>query len=396
MTFSETFLERIESNKTERQTLPDYELVNPLDAEVFVTGIVLVPDSYFQLKGKAIVTINGTVVFDEQDSEAFKDVEEMPIALTQKILGRSQKIQVWIWNAEDSDTVALTVNAKLSENQDETFASVKAVNSKTQKDNVSLIETPFPLQNRAAGSYPYLLDMKGYKKLIVMITRGEPANLPLFVASTFPAGSTARTIDGLLGTDGVTRNGAGSSEFVADWLTQAPRKITLRAQHGAGGGDGCTGSVTYDIWGSNDGVNWGSPILTQGFSVGLTVQTVTLLVPEYSFRYYKFRITTTTSGSCTSSSTVYEFFDRDSLGGTGQLSFQVLNAAGRWGTLIPSSEFGTVSDETQDITAQVGDVTTISVSGKTHNLPSTQTHFRILYVVSNFGLTNSVQILRVA
>lgn len=398
MTFSQTYLQRMESNNTKKQVTPDYQLINPLDKEIFVTGIVLVPDSYFQLKGKAIVQINGVVVFDEADSETFKDVNELPIALTQKILGRAQKIEIWVWNGTDSDTVALTANIKLSENQDETFASIKAVDSKTQKDNVSDFESLFPKLNRGIGEYTKTIDTKGYKKLIVLLSKPEPN---VYWSVTHKNGSNPETdapssYDGKLATKTSTPDTTAEQIFKADFVTIQSRHYAIKHEyrHNTNG----TQTITYSIEKSNDGINWS--VVLSGSEVW-NLNSPSTRIRNYDLgihtaRFIRIRTTQAVFASGNDGTANYEIYDKNTMGGTGSLSFEILNSVNRWVEYIPSSEFATISEESNDVVRQIGDVTTKSISGLTYILPSTQTKFRAKYTITDGGLTNAVDIMRVS
>jgi hypothetical protein len=88
-------------------------------------------------------------------------------------------------------------------------------------------------------------------------------------------------------------------------------------------------------------------------------------------------------------------FDLLTTNGNASLSFEILDQASqKWLELIASSEFGTVT-EGEEVVSQVGDVTTISDSGFTYALPSTQTDFRgKLSIVG--GIETGVTIHKVA
>lgn len=392
MTYSETFLKRIETSNTKKQTLPDYELKNPIDAPLFVTGIVLIADSYFQLKGKCLVLVNGAVVFNEQDSESFKDINEIPIALTQKMLNRSNKIEVFAWNGVDSDIVALTVNLKLSENQDETFAGAKAVDRQVQKDAVSEFETIFALASRALGTYTELVDMRGYKKLIVMLSKPQFGNnIPSLVSSSF-APYTSLWHDGKLDTFGDCSLDGSNRSLILEYLTTAPRRIILNA---AWNPNGTFKTVTVNLEISLDGVNWTNTVTYNSGDSSNNYNPFTLTCGLVNCKFVRVRGTSSMNPGG-SSFRIYDVYDSDAVGGSGALSFEIKNSIGDWVEIIPAGEFGTITSSSLDVVKQVGDVTTISVSGKTYALPSTQDRFRIKYVISGGGLTNAVDIQRVA
>lgn len=391
MTYSETYLKRIETSNTKKQTLPDYELKNPIDAPLFVTGIVLIADSYFQLKGKCVVLVNGAVVFDEQDSESFKDINEIPIALTQKILNRSNRIEVFAWNGVDSDVVALTVNLKLSENQDEAFAGAKAVDRQVQKDAVSEFENIFELAARGSATYTQLIDMRGYKKLIVMLSKPQFSDLPTMVSNGFGA-YTALWHDGKLDTNGQTSLDGSERALVLQYATTKPRRITADFAYNPNGN---VKTVNLYLETSLDGINWEN---SQHFNVNSSNNFFTDAVMSCGLvncKYVRFRGTSSMNPIGTSLR-IDDIYDYDAVGGSGALSFEIKNSIGDWVEIIPASEFGTITSSSLDVVKQVGDVTTISVSGKTYALPSTQDRFRIKYAISGGGLTNAVDIQRVA
>jgi hypothetical protein len=385
MPYSETFLKRIETSNTKKPNIPDYELKNPLDAQLFVNGIVLIADSYFQLKGKCVVLVNGAPVFNEQDSESFKDVNEIPIALTQKTLGRSQKIEVFVWNSVDSDKVALSINLKLGENQDDTFAGAKAVDKQSQKDDVSDFENIYPLQNRSIGNIPIVIDMKGYKSLIVLISAPTLPN-----GVVLPDGNYTDTCDGNF-TTYASITAFTNPQPKITYPTQANRIVKGRVSRNniSNPNKNIFAQLQYSVndvdWtNDSDPVHLSEVIVTIGSGIARNA------------KYWRIIVTQNGIGGVDPNAEIYEIYNSEDYGGTASISFEILGADGNWITYIPASEFGTsISIGSASIAPQVGDVTNLSITGKPYKIPSTQSRFRSNLSVTNGAVNTAIAIQRV-
>ena len=101
---------RILSLATDKTQIPQFEIKNPVDAEINLNGISLLPTNTFRTKGRLVVEVNG-IPMDVILGEDMIDVSKVQlIEGDQKILGRQKKIKFFLWNfTNDGGDVAVTV-----------------------------------------------------------------------------------------------------------------------------------------------------------------------------------------------------------------------------------------------------------------------------------------------
>lgn len=101
---------RILSIATSKTISPQFEIKNPIDSEVNLNGISLLPTNTFRSKGRLIVEVNG-IPMDTIFGEDMIDVAKVQlIEGDQKKLGKGKKIKFFLWNfTNDGGDVAVTV-----------------------------------------------------------------------------------------------------------------------------------------------------------------------------------------------------------------------------------------------------------------------------------------------
>jgi len=390
MTYEESIEKNITTSDTTRPNTPQVKIRNPQDVDIFVNLIEVLPNVDFALKGKLIILINGIPVLDDS-SDSFRQYSKYPLSLGKK-LERGQYVEIFAWNNTDTDSLHCDFNIHLSSEQKQ-IPSVAIPLTQDQKNNaVSDSQTVFPLMARASANYTELINMKGYKKLIVLLSKPIIQDLPTKISDGFSPALTSNSYDGKLDTFNDTGMDGAVREVILEYATLASRRIVLNA---AWNPNFNHKNVVVTLAISVDGVVWTN---TQTLNTGDSAAFLHPFVLDCGTQLVKFvKVTgTSTLNPSGSSLRVYDIYDYNSVGGTGSLSFEIKNSVGDWVEFIPASEFGTVTSNSLDVIKQVGDVNTVSVSGKTYAIPSTQDRLRAKYSVSSGGLTNAVDILRVA
>lgn len=397
MTYEESIPKNITTTQTSRPNTPQVKIRNPQDADIFVNLIEILPNVDFALDGKIIILINGVPVLDES-FDFFRQYSKYPLPLGKK-LERGQYVEIFVWNGTNSDSIRCDFNIHLSSEQ-KLIPSVATPLTNDEKNIArSESENIFPIESRNVGSYPALVDMKGYKKLILSLGGATITySIVDFPSYTEPpylkinyAGTTLTDLD--LITDGFAIGwdvGSNPQRMMAlDFGDNKARKLSLALKW-----DYLTGvsSARHRIYSSEDGVIWTlqNDTTKSGSSPTDENQTVSF---DTTCRYLKMLI-----DSISGIGIIFynEIYDRNEFGGgSAAVSFEIKDINGSWIEFIPSSEFGTVSTGTS-IVKQLGDVTTKSISGETYALPSTQTDFRAKLTITIGLFRNGVKILRVA
>lgn len=390
MTYSESIPKNITTSTTSKPSQPQIVIENTSDYEVFCNLIEILPNVDFALNGVLEIEIDNIIVLDNKN-DVFRSYSKYPLPLGKKIQGRGE-IRIFAWNKFNTDELRCDFNIHLSSKL-ENIPSVAIPLSQDQKNNAtSEFETMFELLPRASANYTKLINMKGYKKLIVLLSKPLIQGLPTKISDGFSPLIGGTAYDGKLDTFIDTGMDSAVRTLVLEYPTLAQRHIVLNAAWNPNF-NFKTVTVTLEI--SVDGVIWTN---LQTLNTGDSSAFLHPFVLDCGTQLVKFvRVTgQSTLNPSGSSLRIYDIYDYDSVGGTGSLSFEIKNSVGDWVELIPSGEFGTVTSNSLDVVKQVGDVTTISVSGKTYALPSTQDRFRAKYSISSGGLTNAVDIQRVA
>jgi len=169
MTFSKSILKKITTSDTKRPSSAQVIVKNPLDAKTILNGIELILSPEFSKKGKLIIEVNGINVFDEDDSEQFEGYAKYPIPLGIDF-NRSRDIKIFAWNSEDSNTIQVSANMAISETQERFDSQAVPLGKDVFNQIVSEGVEIFPFQVYTNETQTELIDMEGYKKLIVTMS----------------------------------------------------------------------------------------------------------------------------------------------------------------------------------------------------------------------------------
>lgn len=387
MVFQKAILKKISTTNTKRPSTPQIIFENPLDQDIFINGIELLPEAEFSQKGRLLILVNEVPVFNEDDSNQFFGYSKFPIPLG-KILRRSNDIQVFAWNGTDSNTIKVQVNFSLSEVLQPFNAQAETLERSSFNAIVSEGVSIFPTKARLIGSEITLIDLQGYKKIIITLTKNSSI-LPTIISSDW--GTSANIVDGDVLTISANQATTGEiDEVIVDFGSIATRNIKLKLKISINtAGD----TVEFKTFISDDGIGFNLVDTRTESAIQIEVDKFFDIGSE-TFKFVKFtqqRI----AGTGTPQNAIYELYDSNEIGGTASLSFEVKDVnEGLWSEFIAASEFGTISTGAA-IVSQVGDVNTISISGKTYALPSTQTNFRAKYTITNDGFKNGVSMIKV-
>ena len=401
MTFSKSILKKITTNDTKRPTSPQVKIDNPLDKDTIVNGIELILSPEFTKKGKLLIRINDVAVFDENDSEAFFGYAKYPIPLN-KTLVRSNDIQIFAWNGSgDTNTIEVSLNVFISENVEPFSSQAVPLGQDVFNAVVSQDEQVIAQDDYLDQTITKLIDMAGYKKLVLLIAGSSALSL-----------TTHADPDSFVGPDsGVDKN---FSSFATKGISVDNDTVSITYKFAEAldralglkiGGSITLGTATdvdmiFSIYTSPDDITYtlrhtktfNNPADGSSFD-----DTFSVNIGE-SYEYVRLDIQrVNNSGGTISlfSARIFEVYDFERIGGTAALSFEVFNRNNNtWQELISASSIGTIT-EGQEVTKQIGDVVNDLSSDKFNVvLPSTQTDFRAKLVVTG-NLNTGVSILKV-
>jgi len=384
MTFQQIFSGEIVTSDTKKPDSANFTQKNPLKSNVFVNGIELILSPEFSQKGAIVIMIDGIMKFNSAKTK-IKGYAKFPIPLKQEIL-RDVEIEVFAWNKEDTNVIECSLNLSMS-SEPQPFNSQAVPLSPTilnqfVSDDIIL----FPNATRNNTDETKLIFMEGYKKLLVALA-AAPYAAPVQV------GINSQVVDGDLNTKYTDSTGFGSggeTRFYSyvDFGDNLSRIVAAKVES-----SGSFQSITWTLQGDNDS-SFPSPT-DVGSVVSSNGNPATVTGSAQTFRYYRLKAVSSGGGAGGTQASIYEIYDSNGFGGTASLSFETLNPdTNAWTEFIAASEFGTITDG-NSINAQIGDVITKSISGKTYALPSTQTGFRARLVVTGGGMAISVSAQRV-
>lgn len=113
--YSYTELGRATTTNISKQNDADLEFENPLDKEIVVKTVSIVPDSSFKTKGMMLIKVNGTTIFKNKAVADFTDVSESIVEILEgKTIDAKEKLEVFIWSP-DATSVSLTSQVTFGE-----------------------------------------------------------------------------------------------------------------------------------------------------------------------------------------------------------------------------------------------------------------------------------------
>jgi len=446
LTFSKQFQQTITTSKTFIPDEPDFSVTNPLKKNVFCNGVEIVCSPEFTRKGAVVIKVDGITQFDSRNSGGFQRIGKLPVTLNTP-MKRDVIVDVFVFNEIDTNEISCTVTVYLSEESKNLDSSLQYISDDVVNSLVSEIEELFQFRVYNGEDLVKLIDMKGYKKLIIIFSSSTVAIIEIedeprtdrrdSVSGTYDFTQTFSNITLVITGDIVTKTDSYDIEQIWDFGETRDRSISatldtqLSLQLGSvryllvgfnrtADGDDVSSTIfqtkelpTYDIDESDDST----------FTTGvINIQTNEDWKGTYATTKRYFRIIehvnvsfSTVDKILSSNNNIGQrqddipfdssypytptlfsnWTDSLSFGGSASVSFEVRNPfTDTWGQLISSSEFGTIGVGRTLIT-QIGDVTTTSVSGKTYALPSTQTDFRARLRVTN-ALETGVSIQKIS
>jgi len=107
-------VKRIFTGLTGEPSVPNYEFANPVDKDIELNGISILPDNSFRARGMLKVVINDTPlpVIDGNDLIGVAKVQLIEGNSIKK-LNRQNSIKFFMWNPVDNLTVAVTIGITL-------------------------------------------------------------------------------------------------------------------------------------------------------------------------------------------------------------------------------------------------------------------------------------------
>ena len=376
MTFSKSELKKISTNATKKPDSPQIIIDNPFDADIFVNGIELLLSPEFSKKGKLVVEINDIEEFSAKDSEQFKIYAKYPIPLS-KVFRAGHDIKIYAWNGSgDTNTLKMSLNTSLSKDPQPFNSQAVPISISDLNNVVSDPVEIFPQANYSNETQTKLIDMEGFKKMLLLIS-----------------GSNESTPTVLIGTSNIADNNLNTKD---NFVTPRPKTVKASVDFGSivnrlpsakiGFTQVVNDQAKYYLEVSDDGVIW-SQVATTTLS---STTTTKMSGAAQSFRYLRVQVLHVVVGDPSNpTSQIYELFDSNGTGGTANISFEVLLGISNWIELISSSDIGAVASG-GSLTKTIGDVINDGNSRFNYSIPSTQTQFRVKMIVTgnlNLGLS---------
>lgn len=366
MSFQDTLVDVIDTNLTKKPSTPQFKFTNPLKKTIYINSMQLSFDAYFSEQGSVMILVNGNPILNKKSGE-LKRLQNLTVPMKNQELLQQKKIEIFAWNGSgETDFVSLGFDIQISEDPNALPSSDTPLSQTMRNNAISDALILFPQIPRADQVDTALIDMKGNKKLRVFLSGTE------YESPTVILGG-AGVADGDLLTAGTNFNigvdGLEDEIGRVDYGSIATRKPSCRVTRT----NGSTTDWLVQLYRSENGADW--------FLVGSATflnnpETKDILGGEVSCRFMKVTVKYTGGDASNNSFHCKEIYDGLLFGGTSALSFEEINiATGQWQEVISSSEFGTVS-QGSEIVQEIGDVNTVSISGKTYALPSTQNGFR--------------------
>ncbi len=400
MSFQDVYSGEIITSSIKKPDDPDYFLTNPLKTDIYLNGIELILDPEFSLKGNILILIDGNKVYSSVGTKQLKGYSKFPIPL-QRLMKRDEKIEIFAWNKKDTNQISLNLNLSLSKTPNPFNSQAVPLSPTILNQYVSDDLVLFPNEVRTDSDETKLIFMEGYKKLLINMSAQTTENIVVFSDFSTPenivdADLNSKSSGASLGTE-ISPN---ILETRVDFGTKELRNLSAKFEsHANSNRNASLYAITrVKVFISDDDIIY-NEVFTQDIKYfGNAIAIVTSDAGLQDYRYAIVSLEDFDDGAGDhrfgNTAAMYEIFDNDLVGGSASLSFQILNIeSNQWLTLIPSSEFGTVT-QGQDISEQIGDVITKSISGKTYALPSTQTSFRARLIVTG-AITISVTAQRV-
>lgn len=165
----------ITANNTKKPSGASLQIDNPLDADMFVNLIEILPSDNFSLKGKVVIEINGLPI--DLDDSAFSGFVKFPISLA-VLIRRGSSVDFYVWNGSDSTSISCDVNVyfdteqKVIESQAELMSSRPLIGNALSGATNTIYTCPTGKKARIFGSV--LLDNYGAASTVSILANGVP------------------------------------------------------------------------------------------------------------------------------------------------------------------------------------------------------------------------------
>ena len=109
--FGKPIMDRAVTSSNARPETPSIKIENPLDRDIRIFEISMVPNANFKTNGRLEIQINGVTYLDEKPAATYTDPIEinLPIPPEGELLKAGESIDFNIRNDDDATSVALTV-----------------------------------------------------------------------------------------------------------------------------------------------------------------------------------------------------------------------------------------------------------------------------------------------
>lgn len=109
--FGKPFLKRATTSSNVRPETPSIQIENPLDRDVRIFAVGLVPNALFKSNGRLEIQINGVTYLDEESVATFTDLVDvnLPIPPEGELLKAGELLEFFIRNDDNATLVGMTV-----------------------------------------------------------------------------------------------------------------------------------------------------------------------------------------------------------------------------------------------------------------------------------------------
>jgi len=373
MSFQDTLVDVIDTNLTKKPNSPQFKFTNPLKKKIYVNSIQLSFDGYFSEKGAILIKINNNTILNKI-AGSLKSLQNLTLPMQNQEFLQQQKIEIFAWNGIDTDMVSVGYDIQISEDPNSPPSSDTPLSQIQRNSQISQPDNIFAQKNYSNETQTALIDMKGYKKLI-LIVGGSDESTPTVLIGTQSIADNDLNTSMNFGTPNV-KTVKASVDFgnVASRLPSAKVGFTQSVDDKA----------QYFLEVSDDNVNW----VEVASSILSATGTTTLTGLQQLFRFLRVQVLSVVVGDPSAdTSQIYELFDANATGGTAKISFDILLNDSTWVELISATSLGTITSG-GSLTKTIGDVINdLSTNKFNFALPSTQTKFRLkMVVVGNLNI----------
>jgi len=109
--FGKPIIKRATTTSNSRNETPSIKIENPLDRDIRIFAVSMIPDAGFKTNGRLEIQTNGVTYLDEEDAATFTDIIDtnLPIPKEGELLKAGESLEFYIRNDDNSTSVAITV-----------------------------------------------------------------------------------------------------------------------------------------------------------------------------------------------------------------------------------------------------------------------------------------------